>query len=79
MRAPSLPLFKTHNQNTGGDTANNAIGRHRQTITNNGDCNIPREYYLKINNKRNKFINSHLGKNPNAGKFQFIKIARQNS
>jgi len=42
-------------------------------------CNIPREYYLKINNKRDKFINSHLGKNPNAGKFQFIKIARQNS
>ena len=42
-------------------------------------CNIPREYYFKINNKRNKFINNHLGKNPNAGKFQFIKIVRQNS
>jgi len=41
-------------------------------------CNIPKEYYLKINNKRNNYINSHLYKNPNAGKFQFIKIARQN-
>ena len=32
-----------------------------------GACNIPREYYLKINTKRNNYINSHLDKNPNAG------------
>jgi len=37
-------------------------------------CNIPREYYLKINNKRNKFINSRLDKNPNAGIFNFMKM-----
>jgi len=30
-------------------------------------CNIPREYYLKINIKINNCINSHLDKNPNAG------------
>jgi len=41
--------------------------------------NIPREYYLKINIKINNCINSHLEKNPNAGKFQFNKIAHQNS
>jgi len=35
-------------------------------------CDIPREYYLKINNKRNNYINSHLDKNPNAGKINFM-------
>jgi len=44
-----------------------------------GDCNIPRDYYLKINIKTNNCFKSHLDKNPKAGKFQFIKIARQNS
>jgi len=41
------------------------------------NCNIPKDYYLKINIKINKCFNSHLDKNPNAGKFQFIKKARQ--
>jgi len=36
------------------------------------NSNIPREYYLKINNKRNNYINSHLDKNPNAGKINFM-------
>jgi len=27
----------------------------------------------KINNRRNNYINSHLDKNPNAGKFNFMK------
>jgi len=36
------------------------------------DCNIPKEYYLKINNKRNNYINSHLDKNPNEGKINFM-------
>jgi len=43
------------------------------------NCNIPREYYLNINNKRNNYIDNHLYKNPNAGKIKFIKIARQTS
>jgi len=34
-----------------------------------GWCNIPREYYLKINIKINNCINSHLDKSPNAGKY----------